>query len=195
MTLPLNPVSSRSINQGNCERECVATKRNQRKIAEETKPVRSMDTLYLVHKLTNRLRTPFSAYLERQHSISFNEFRMLMSIGQQSGKASHELAALTGVTPMSVSRAVSTLEKHGRIRVTRDESNGRRKTLHLTADGERLYVAMQKASDLVAGYLLSDLKSAEIIAFNQTLERLIDTLERTDSEGKSLFLEATRPEQ
>jgi len=156
--------------------------------------LRTMDTLHLVHKLVNKLQAPFSTYLQDQYSIGFNEFRLLIIIGQFPNSASHELAELTGVTPMSVSRAVTMLQKHGRIRAERDANNGRRKVLQLTPEGERLFAAMLPATDLVAQYLLSNLKSDEILAFNRTLNRLIQTLEATDKRGNSLFLEATRPE-
>jgi len=161
--------------------------------AEQRRVDESRDTLNLVHKLTNKLAAPFSTYLERQHDISFNEFRLLMIIGQNPNAASHELVALTGVSPMSVSRAVSTLAKDGRISVSRDAKNGRRKVLTLTPEGRRLYEAMQGPTDLVARYLLSDLDMDEILTFNQMLKRLIGTLEATDSGGQSLFLAATKP--
>lgn len=151
------------------------------------------ETLHRILKLSNRLMAPFSTYLEHRYKISVNEFRLLMLIGRYGTAASHELVEMTGVNAMSVSRAVSALQKHGRLHVNRDPSNRRRKTLSLTEEGERLYRKMRPQTDRVAEYLLSDLASDEVEMLNRVLETLIMTLEATDEEGNSLFLERTRP--
>jgi len=151
------------------------------------------ETLHRILKLSNRLMAPFSTYLEHRYKISVNEFRLLMLIGRYGTAASHELVEITGVNAMSVSRAVSALQKHGRIHVSRDPHNRRRKTLALTEEGERLYKVMRPQTDLVATYLLSELKPDEVAMFNRILDMLIDTLEATDEEGQSLFLEHTKP--
>lgn len=153
----------------------------------------STDALHGVLKLANKLMAPFATYLEHRHNISLNEFRLLMLIGRYPHTASHELVDLTGVNPMSVSRAVAALQKHGRIMVDRDETNRRRKTLSLTEEGTRLYEAMRPQTDSVAEYLVSGLKPAEIVNFNSMLRKLIDTLEARDEQGASLFLERTKP--
>ncbi|MED5545104.1 MarR family winged helix-turn-helix transcriptional regulator [Novosphingobium decolorationis] len=151
------------------------------------------EILHRLLKLSNRLMTPFSVNLEHQYKISINEFRMLMLIGRYPHSASHELAERTGVNSMSVSRAVSALEKHGRVNVERDETNRRRKRLTLTEEGERLYTIMRPQTERVADYLLSDLKPHEVAMFDHILSTLITTLEATDAQGQSLFLERTRP--
>ncbi|MBB4641167.1 MarR family winged helix-turn-helix transcriptional regulator [Rhizorhapis suberifaciens] len=159
----------------------------------QTRESPSSVALHGVLKLANKLMAPFATYLEHRHKISLNEFRLLMLIGRFPHTASHELVELTGVNPMSVSRAVATLQKHGRISVDRDEANRRRKTLSLTAEGERLYKAMRPQTDSVADYLVSALKPAEITNLNAMLSKLIDTLEARDDAGVSLFLDRTRP--
>ncbi|MPS69686.1 MULTISPECIES: MarR family winged helix-turn-helix transcriptional regulator [Novosphingobium] len=152
------------------------------------------ETLHRLLKLSNRLMAPFSVNLEHQYKISLNEFRLLMLIGRFPQSASHELAEMTGVNAMSVSRAVSALERHGRVLVVRDEENRRRKRLTLTPEGERLYRIMRPQTERVADYLLSALHPHEVAMFDHILTTLIDTLEATDEEGRSLFLERTKPD-
>ncbi len=154
---------------------------------------RSAETLHRILLLSNKLMAPFSVYLERRYDISVNEFRLLMLIGRLGVSASHELADRTGVNIMSVSRAVSALERKGRISVTRDDTNRRRKRLTLTEEGKRLFDIMNPQTSLVADYLLSDLHQDEIMALNRFLDTLIGTLEASDEEGRSVFLEKTRP--
>jgi DNA-binding MarR family transcriptional regulator len=145
-------------------------------------------------KLTNRLMAPFSTHLAHRYKISLNEFRLLMTIGALGRSASHELAEITGVNVMSVSRAVATLQRHGRIEVVRDPANRRRKGLTLTEEGQRLYAIMRPQSEKVAEYLFSDLGADEVAQLRATLDRLIATLEAKDEAGRSLFLERTRPD-
>ena len=155
------------------------------------------DKVAMLHellKLTNRLMAPFSTHLAHRYKISLNEFRMLMTIGALGQTASHELADMTGVNVMSVSRAVATLERHGRIEVVPDPKNRRRKWLTLTEEGRRLYEIMRPQSEKVADYLFSDLSEAETEQLAKILTHLIDTLEATDEQGRSLVLERTKPE-
>ena len=149
--------------------------------------------LHQLLKLTNRLMAPFSTHLSHRYKISLNEFRLLMTIGALGRTASHELAELTGVNVMSVSRAVATLERHARIEVVPDPRNRRRKWLSLTEEGQRLYDIMRPQSGKVADYLFSDLSDAETAQLGTILTRLIDTLEARDEQGRSLFLETTKP--
>ncbi|SLJ99004.1 MarR family winged helix-turn-helix transcriptional regulator [Novosphingobium mathurense] len=153
------------------------------------------DILHRLLKLSNKLLAPFSMHLEQQYKISVNEFRLLMLIGRYPGCASHELADMTGVSAMSVSRAVFALERNDRIRVERDPQNKRRKRLTLTEEGERLFRIMEPQSGQVADYLMSNLLPHEVAMFDHILKILIDTLEATDEDGNSLFLERTRPQE
>ena len=150
--------------------------------------------LHQLLKLTNRLMAPFSTHLAHRYRISLNEFRLLMTIGALGRTASHELADMTGVNVMSVSRAVATLERHGRIEVVPDPRNRRRKWLSLTEEGRRLYAIMRPQSEKVADYLFSDLSDDEAAQLGTVLTRLIDTLEARDEAGRSLFIERTKPE-
>jgi len=152
------------------------------------------DILGHVLKLYNRLLVPFSAHLERRHKIGLNEFRMLMVIGRLGTTASHEVAELTGVNTMAISRAVALLRKHRRIEVTTDPTNRRRKTLRLTPTGRALYEQMLPTTEKVARYLFEALRPDEIMAFDRFVRTVIEKLEATDETGKSLFLERTRPD-
>ena len=165
----------------------------------DSRPHRIHDTsgnaalLHDLLKLTNRLMAPFSTYLEHRYRISVNEFRMLMTIGALGSSASHELAEMTGINVMSVSRAVATLQRDGRIEVTRDPANHRRKCLTLSAEGERLYAIMRPHTEAVADYLLRGMSDAELAKLDAIVGQLIGRLEATDEEGRSRFLEETRP--
>lgn len=155
---------------------------------------REVVLLHRLLKLSNRLMAPFSTHLAHRHKISVNEFRLLMTVGALGRTASHEVAELTGVNAMSVSRAVATLERHGRLRVEVDQGNRRRKWLMLSEEGERLYHLMRPQTATVAHYLFGKLKESELNGFEQTVSRLIERLDARDDDGNSVFLERTKPD-
>ena len=159
----------------------------------ETKAV--PDRIALLHrmlKVTNRLMVPFTAHIARRHDISLNEFRMLMTLGRWGDQASHELAESTGVSAMSVSRAVGALEHKGRISVKVDPANRRRKQLSLTPEGQALFSTMEPQSDAVAQFVFRRLSEADMAALTRIVDALIDTLDEVDEEGHLRFVEETR---
>jgi DNA-binding MarR family transcriptional regulator len=158
-----------------------------------SEPSGRVGTLHRLLKLTNRLMAPFSTHLAHRYNISLNEFRLLMAIGRIGASASHELAEHTGVNAMSVSRAVATLQRNGRILVETDPGNRRRKVLRLTEEGERLYEAMRPQTQLVADYLVDGLPEADVAKLDELLGKLIARLEAHDEQGRSLFIESTKP--
>ena len=139
-------------------------------------------TLHRILKLNNRLMQPFSTHLSHRHNISLNEFRLLMAIGRLGESASHELAEHTGVNAMSVSRAVGTLQRHGRITVATDPEpppqgaapdRGRRAAVS-TSCGRRASKWPISCSPMSDGEEIAKLT-----------RRMIARLEATDAEGDS----------
>lgn len=164
-----------------------------RDAARHASGVEPTDILHRLLKLQNELMAPFATHLEKQHRISVNGFRALMLIGRLGVTASHELAEILGVNPMSVHRAVRMLQHQGRIVIEPDPVDFRRKILRLSPEGQRLYRQMLPQTDRVADYLLSSLTSEEVREFDRLVTILTRGLEARDEEGRSLFLERTRP--
>jgi DNA-binding MarR family transcriptional regulator len=161
--------------------------------SRHTSAIEPTDILHRLLKLQNELMAPFATHLEKQHRISVNGFRTLMLIGRLGVTASHELADILGVNAMSVHRAVRMLHHQGRIEIESDPVDFRRKILRLSPEGQRLYRQMLPQTDLVANFLLSPLTPAEVEEFDRLVTILTRGLEARDEEGRSLFLERTRP--
>ena len=161
--------------------------------ARHASNIEPTDILHRLLKLQNELMAPFATHLEKQHKISVNGFRALMLIGRLGVTASHELADILGVNPMSVHRAVRMLQHQGRIVVELDPVDFRRKILRLSPEGQRLYRQMLPQTDMVANYLLSSLTPEEVGEFDRLITVLTSGLEARDEEGRSLFIERTRP--
>ena len=151
------------------------------------------DILHRLLKLNNRLMAPFAIHLEKRHRITVNGFRVLMLTGRLGVTASHELVEILGVNPMSVHRAVQALHAQDRIAIEPDREDSRRKMLRLTPEGQRLYREMLPTTGMVTDYLFSLLSPREVTEFDRMVSVLIAGLEARDDDGRSVFLERTRP--
>lgn len=159
------------------------------KLRVEISPMEVLNNLMRLH---NRLTVPFSIHVAKKFKIGMNEWIFLTQIGHLGETASHELAEITGIRPMAVSRAIATLRAHGRVEQRVDPYNRRRKTLRLTEEGERLYALMGPSGDEVARYLIEALEIDEAFAFNRQILKITNRLDETDERGNSNFLERTR---
>ena len=115
---------------------------------------------------------PFVETLARRHKLSLNEWRVMIVLASHPGSAAHEIADVTGLDKMSVSRAIAALGRHDRISRRPDPQDARRTLLELNAAGRRIYQAIgisgrEREAQLFAGIGADD--KAE-------LERLIDRL-------------------
>lgn len=168
---------------------------SSRSASGEATPERKAILLQRLLQLQNRLLTPFNAHMQKRYEISANEFRIFMTLGRMGSGAAHEIAEVTGLSTMTVSRAIASLERAGRVTVRRNEANKRSNILALTSEGEGLFQEMLPVSSQVAEYLFGGMTSREINAFAARVDSMIARLKVVDDEGRSAFLEATRPRE
>ncbi len=143
-------------------------------------------------RLNNNIQSHFNNHIEKQFSISFGEFRVLMSLGRMVQAASHEIAEGTGISTMSISRAVASLAKKGYLTAETDPLNKRRKILQLTDKGLEKFNILNPAADNVAEYMVEDLTADEIVSISKLLAKLTSKLEALDENGESIFLQRTK---
>ena len=144
-------------------------------------------------QLQNRLLTPFNAHMQKRYDISANEFRIFMTLGRMGAGAAHEIADVTGLSTMTVSRAIASLERAGRVTVRRNEANRRSNILKLTPKGQALFEEMLPVSGQVADYVFGGMSEREVKTFAARVDAMIARLKAVDENGRSAFLEATRP--
>jgi len=153
-------------------------------------PLVTLNRFLRLHQL---LLASFTENLENVHDINLNDFRVLMMVGQQGETASHEIAELTGMPVMAISRTVSALEKRGLISRSVDVSNRRRKPIVLTEQGQTLFNTMLPTSERVAHYAFDSLRLDEALAFDHHLQTITDRVLMTDEDGVSVFIASTGP--
>lgn len=126
-------------------------------------------------RVVNLTAKPFFTIFGKDHDLSINEWRVLIVLANRGSLAAHEIAALTGMDKMSVSRAVRRLAANGRLERTTDAQDRRRTLLSLTDEGRRVYMAIAPNAKRRVTALFAGLSTDE----SETLIRLLAKLERS----------------
>lgn len=132
-------------------------------------------------RVVNLTARPFSESIGRAHHLTLNEWRVLLVLANHPGVAASEVAALTGLDKMSVSRALGGLVRRGRVVRRVDPADKRRQRLRLSADGERLYERVGTPAKAREGHLFRGIGAEEQARLGRTLDRLIANLVEADS--------------
>lgn len=128
--------------------------------------------LYRLLKLSNLILRPSFLHQADAHRMSVNELRVLMTLAYLGEAASHELCETAGLHPMNVSRAVGILRRQGHINERRDEKNRRRKLLHLTAEGRRIFDEVKPEANRAAEALFGNLDEADLRILSGMIDKL-----------------------
>lgn len=142
-------------------------------------PPRSDDTIdlgrflpYRLSVLTNLVSSTIAEAYRQRFALSIPEWRVLAVLARSPGLSATEVAELTRMDAVAVSRAVARLAATGRLRRTTSRSDRRRSVLSASAAGMAVY---REVAPLALGYeneLLAALSSGERAA----LERALDAL-------------------
>lgn len=96
----------------------------------------------------------------------------MVVLANRPGIAAQDIAALTGLHPMNISRAVTGLRTAGRVRDERDPENHRRALLWLTESGQQIFREIAPHSEQQAAFLLEQFTEEEL----QQLAAMVDKL-------------------
>jgi DNA-binding MarR family transcriptional regulator len=132
-------------------------------------------------RVVNLTARPFSESIGKSHRLALNEWRVLLVLANHPGVAASEVAALTGLDKMSVSRALAGLVRRGRVLRRVDAADKRRTLLRLSAAGERLYERIGAPAKERERLLFRGIGVAEQKQLGHTLDRLIENLVEAES--------------
>lgn len=125
-----------------------------------------------IHVVSNRISRAFVAEVTAQHGIKLAEWRVLVSVREAPGTTAGAITRLWGMEKMAVNRAVRRLQELDCLTVTPDPDDRRRLTLALTAEGQRLFEAIEPAATRRYRDILGLLSADE----RRTLGRILDKL-------------------
>jgi len=129
----------------------------------------AMDLLDLEHflpyrlcVLANRVSRAFGRLYEERFELKLPEWRVMAVLGRQPGISAREVADLTAMDKVAISRAVARMIEMGRVSAEADSADGRRQRLSLSEAGLDIYrqiipLAKRIETALVAGIEASDL--------------------------------------
>lgn len=124
-------------------------------------------------KLTNLMSQPFFAKFAKQHALTLNEWRSMVAISARPGCAAEDISAATGLHPMNISRAVTSLKKRRFVDYETDPKNHRRILLTLSKTGRAKFNEIAPHSEQQSRELLSALTEQEIEDFSRILDKLV----------------------
>jgi len=127
---------------------------------------------YRLSVLTNVVSSTIAEAYQRRFGLSIPEWRVLAVLARHPGVSAAEVARLTRMDAVAVSRAVARLLAAGRLRRTIARDDRRRSVLAMTATGTAVY---REVAPLALGYereLLATLGAAERAALGRALDAL-----------------------
>jgi DNA-binding MarR family transcriptional regulator len=128
---------------------------------------------YRLSVLTNVVSSTIAEAYQRRFGLSIPEWRVLAVLARHPGVSAAEVARLTRMDAVAVSRAVARLLAAGRLRRTIARDDRRRSVLVVTATGTAVY---REVAPLALGYereLLATLDAAERAALDRALDALM----------------------
>lgn len=138
-----------------------------------------MDPLFFkLVRVVNLTARPFHERVGREHQLTLNEWRAMAVLAAQPGLSATQVADLTGLDKMAVSRALAGLKRHKRMQRRGDPTDQRCSRLYLTAAGKALHATVgalgrQREAELFAG-----VDANELARLSDTLDTLIRAVER-----------------
>ena len=126
------------------------------------------------------LARPFIDTIGPEKDLTLPEWRSLVALYARGELSNTEVAELTGLDAMSVSRALDRLNRNGRVERSRDPADGRRQINRMTTAGKTVYRAVVKLARQRQDAMIDGLSAQEVRVFHQTLARIVERLQSRD---------------
>ncbi|WP_018905169.1 MarR family winged helix-turn-helix transcriptional regulator [Variovorax paradoxus] len=140
-----------------------------------------MDPLFFkLVRVVNLTARPFHEKVGREHHLTLNEWRAMAVLGAQPGLHATQIADLTGLDKMAVSRALAGLKRHKRVQLLGDPTDRRRSRLYLTAAGKALHETVGMLGRQREAALFEGIGADELARLDATLDKLIAAVQRAE---------------
>ncbi len=101
-------------------------------------------------------------------------------LATEPGITATQVADLTGLDKMAVSRALTGLKQRKRVQRHDDPTDQRRSRLFLTSAGKDLFTVVSAEAQAREAELFAGVTAAELQRLGTTLDKLIGAVERSD---------------
>jgi DNA-binding MarR family transcriptional regulator len=137
---------------------------------------KQIELLVQLLKLSSFINGPMQDGVASPNNLAPNELKIALCLGGEGALAGHDIAEIMGITPMNVSRSLSSLLERGWIEPVEDPSSRRRKPFQLSPLGWESHRSMLPDLGDVATYLLGRLNAKECAALHTISEKIIDRM-------------------
>lgn len=126
-----------------------------------------------VNRLSHLLGRPYVRDHAPKTGLSLTEWRVFVRISQHPDTTAAEIAAATGLTSMTVSRAVHKLRGDDLVEGEADPADSRRALLRVTSAGRALFEEIAPDAARNVGAIMAVLSPEELAAFRSVIDRVI----------------------
>ncbi len=123
-------------------------------------------------RLVNLTARPFQESAGKLHQLSLVEWRVMVVLASHPGAVATEVVSYTGLDKMSVSRALASLSRVGRIIRTPDALDARRARVQLSPRGRMLFERISESAMVREAQLFSGISASDLKRFEATVEKL-----------------------
>jgi len=127
---------------------------------------------YRLSILSNTVSRAIARIYAARFGLTIPEWRAMAQLGRHGRLSAGEIAGLTAMDKVRVSRAVARLTATGRISAAPDPADRRRQVLALTEEGARVYREIVPLALEREALLLAALDAGERAALDRLLEKL-----------------------
>ena len=135
---------------------------------------------YRLSVLANRVSRAFGRLYEARFDLKLPEWRVMAVLGRRTGITAREVAELTAMDKVAISRAVARLMEMGRVVAETDAADGRRQKLSLSESGWAIYHQIVPLAKRVEGSLVLGLEAGDLAVLDKLLVHLTRTAESID---------------
>ena len=141
-----------------------------------------MDSLDLEHflpyrlsVLANRVSRGFGRLYEERFDLKLPEWRVMAVLGRRPGITAREVAELTAMDKVAISRAVARLMEMGRLAAETDSADGRRQKLSLSEAGADIYRQIIPLAKRIENALTAGIEASDLAVLDKLLAHLTET--------------------
>jgi DNA-binding MarR family transcriptional regulator len=151
--------------------------------AQPQVPATGDSVFFKLVRVVDLTARPFQQHVGRPHQLTLNEWRTMAVLGAQPGLTATQVADLTGLDKMAVSRALAGLQRNKRLHRHEDPTDLRRSRLYLSSIGKALYGTVAVQARQREAELFARVAADELQKLDATLDKLIASVAESSAVG------------
>jgi DNA-binding MarR family transcriptional regulator len=122
----------------------------------------------------NLTARPFGRIWGRPYKLNLTEWRVMITLASRPGSSANDIARLSGLDKMTVSRALASMIRHGYVDRRNSREDRRRSILALTPKGRRVFAIIAPSGADRERSLFAGFSATERAAFGRLLDGIVE---------------------